>query len=61
MKLQFAAIVKEAPRGTHLTAPEVYAKARGNGLPVSISTVYRTLTAAQRSGRSKHSIRESQA
>src|ERR1700722_2818494 len=38
-----AAIVKDAPRGTHLTAPEVYARARGNGLPVSISTVYRTL------------------
>jgi len=38
-----AAIVKEAPRGTHLTAPEVYAKARNCGLPVSISTVYRTL------------------
>jgi len=38
-----AAIVKDAPRGTHLTAPEVYAKARDCGLPVSISTVYRTL------------------
>lgn len=38
-----ASIIKDAPRGTHLTAPEVYAKARDCGLPVSISTVYRTL------------------
>ena len=38
-----ASIVKEAPRGTHLTAPEVFSKARELGLPVSISTVYRTL------------------
>ena len=45
-----AAIVKEAPRGTHLTAPEVYARARDNGLPVSISTVYRTLQRLKEEG-----------
>lgn len=37
------AIIKEAPPGTHLTAPEVFSKAQERGLPVSISTVYRTL------------------
>ncbi len=36
-------IIKGAPQGTHLTAPEVYVKAKQLGLPVSISTVYRTL------------------
>jgi Fur family ferric uptake transcriptional regulator len=36
-------IIKEAPQGTHLTAPEVFVKAQELGLPVSISTVYRTL------------------
>jgi len=36
-------IIKDAPQGTHLTAPEVFAKAQEAGLPVSISTVYRTL------------------
>ena len=45
-----AAIVKDAPRGTHLTAPEVYAKARDCGLPVSISTVYRTLQRLKEEG-----------
>jgi len=36
-------IIKDAPQGTHLTAPEVFTKAQALGLPVSISTVYRTL------------------
>lgn len=36
-------IIKDAPQGTHLTAPEVFIKAQELGLPVSISTVYRTL------------------
>ncbi len=36
-------IIKDAPQGTHLTAPDVFAKAQELGLPVSISTVYRTL------------------
>ncbi len=36
-------IIKGAPKGTHLTAPEVFAQAKELGLPVSISTVYRTL------------------
>lgn len=36
-------IIKDAPQGTHLTAPEVFTKAQELGLPVSISTVYRTL------------------
>jgi Fur family ferric uptake transcriptional regulator len=36
-------IIKDAPQGTHLTAPEVFVKAQELGLPVSISTVYRTL------------------
>ena len=36
-------IIKRAPKGTHLTAPEVYVQAKELGLPVSISTVYRTL------------------
>lgn len=35
--------IKSLPRGTHLTAPEVYKKAREAGLSVSLSTVYRTL------------------
>lgn len=38
-----AAIVKGLPKGTHLTASEVFEKARELGLDVSLSTVYRTL------------------
>ena len=38
-----AALVKDLPAGTHLTAPEVYSRARELGLNVSLSTVYRTL------------------
>ncbi len=44
------AIVKELPRGTHLTAPEVYRRARDQGLQVSLSTVYRTLNLLQAHG-----------
>jgi len=35
--------IKGLPRGTHLTAPEVYKLAAESGLRVSLSTVYRTL------------------
>jgi Fur family ferric uptake transcriptional regulator len=35
--------IKGLPRGTHLTAPEVFKQAKDNGLKVSLSTVYRTL------------------
>jgi Fur family ferric uptake transcriptional regulator len=38
-----ASIVKGLPKGTHLTAGEVYEKAKELGLDVSLSTVYRTL------------------
>lgn len=38
-----AAIVRSAPKGTHLTAPEVFERARELGLNVSLSTVYRIL------------------
>ena len=38
-----AAIVKGLPKGTHLTAGEVYERAKQIGLEVSLSTVYRTL------------------
>jgi len=38
-----AAIVRSLPKGTHLTAPEVFEKARELGLDVSLSTVYRNL------------------
>lgn len=35
--------IHDLPRGIHLTAPEVYKRAKENGLKVSLSTVYRTL------------------
>lgn len=35
--------IKGLPRGTHLTAPEVFNLAKERGLKVSLSTVYRTL------------------
>jgi Fur family ferric uptake transcriptional regulator len=38
-----ASIVRGLPKGTHLTAPEVFEKARALGLDVSLSTVYRNL------------------
>jgi Fur family ferric uptake transcriptional regulator len=38
-----AGIVKALPKGTHLTAPEVYERARQLGFDISLSTVYRTL------------------
>jgi Fur family ferric uptake transcriptional regulator len=43
-------IVKEIPRGTHLTAPEVFRRAREQGLQVSLSTVYRCLNLLQAHG-----------
>lgn len=42
--------IRELPRGTHLTAPEVYRRARESGLNVSLSTVYRTLNHLQEHG-----------
>lgn len=38
-----ANLVRDIPRGTHLTAPEVFRRAQEGGLQVSLSTVYRTL------------------
>ena len=43
-------IVKAIPRGDHLTAPEVFELAKGNGLKVSLSTVYRTLSRLKADG-----------
>lgn len=45
-----ADLVNSIPRGTHLTAPEVYRRARDLGLQVSLSTVYRTLHLLQAHG-----------
>lgn len=45
-----ATIIKDLPRGVHLTAPEVYRRAREQGLQVSLSTVYRTLGLMQQDG-----------
>jgi Fur family ferric uptake transcriptional regulator len=45
-----ADLVSSIPRGTHLTAPEVYRRARDLGLQVSLSTVYRTLHLLQAHG-----------
>jgi Fur family ferric uptake transcriptional regulator len=38
-----ASIVRGLPKGTHLTAPEVFEKAKAIGLEISLSTVYRIL------------------
>jgi len=43
-------IVKAIPRGEHLTAPEVFELAKGHGLKVSLSTVYRTLSRLKADG-----------
>lgn len=43
-------IIRDIPRGVHLTAPEVYRRARELGLTVSLSTVYRTLGVMQADG-----------
>jgi Fur family ferric uptake transcriptional regulator len=43
-------IIRDLPRGVHLTAPEVYRRARELGLQVSLSTVYRTLGLMQADG-----------
>lgn len=45
-----AELVRDIPRGTHLTAPEVYRRAKDLGLQVSLSTVYRTLHILQSHG-----------
>lgn len=38
-----ASIVRGLPKGTHITAPQVFEKAKEIGLDISLSTVYRTL------------------
>lgn len=38
-----SSIVKGLPKGTHITAPQVFEKAKEIGLDISLSTVYRTL------------------
>jgi Fur family ferric uptake transcriptional regulator len=38
-----AEIVKNLPKGTHLTAPEVYERTKDFGVDISLSTVYRAL------------------
>jgi Fur family transcriptional regulator, ferric uptake regulator len=43
MQEAIASIVRSLPKGTHLTAPEVFERARELGLDVSLSTVYRNL------------------
>lgn len=45
-----ATIVKALPKGTHLTAGEVFRHARELGLKVSLSTIYRTLNQLQAHG-----------
>jgi Fur family ferric uptake transcriptional regulator len=45
-----AEIIKSIPRGDHLTAPEVYEKAKEQGLRVSLSTIYRTLNRLKAEG-----------
>lgn len=45
-----ATLVRDIPRGVHLTAPEVYRRARESGMEVSLSTVYRTLNQLQAHG-----------
>lgn len=43
MQQAISDLIKEIPRGTHLTAPEVYRQAKEAGLQVSLSSVYRAL------------------
>jgi Fur family ferric uptake transcriptional regulator len=38
-----ASIVRDLPKGIHITAPEVFERAKALGLDVSLSTVYRIL------------------
>jgi Fur family ferric uptake transcriptional regulator len=42
-QLIIAEIVKNLPKGTHLTAPEVYERTKDFGVEISLSTVYRAL------------------
>ncbi len=44
------AFIRGLPRGTHLTAPEVFRLAKEKGLKVSLSTVYRTLNSLSSQG-----------
>lgn len=43
LQVAIASIVKELPRGIHITAAEVFEKTKELGLDVSLSTVYRVL------------------
>lgn len=45
-----AGIIRSIPRGVHLTAGEVYRRARESGLTVSLSTIYRVLAGLQADG-----------
>ena len=45
-----ADIIRSIPRGDHLTAPEVFEKAKAQGLRVSLSTIYRTLNRLKAEG-----------
>ncbi len=45
-----ADLVRDLPKGTHLTAPQVYRHAREAGLNVSLSSVYRALNHLQAHG-----------
>ncbi len=50
LQCAIAALVKDLPKGEHLTAPEVFRRARACGLKVSLSTVYRVLNQLQAHG-----------
>jgi Fur family ferric uptake transcriptional regulator len=50
MQQAIGEIIRDLPRGVHLTAPEVYRRAREMGLQVSLSTVYRILGLMQADG-----------
>src|SRR5271155_2077906 len=45
-----ADLVQALPKGTHLTAPEVYRQAREAGMNISLSSVYRALNQLQAHG-----------
>ncbi len=45
-----AELVRGLPKGTHLTAPEVYRHARAAGMSISLSSVYRALNQLQAGG-----------
>jgi len=50
IRKSIAELVNSLPRGTHLTAGEVYRRAKDQGLAVSLSTVYRALNRLREEG-----------